>query len=76
MAKNMTEDAVRDLARDILGLTDNNTARAGVGQLTTFNQLGFAGVADKKKKITGCLRPVDRFALLVNNKCVVKGIIK
>lgn len=47
MAKNMTEDAVRDLARDILGLTDNNTARAGVGQLTTFNQLGFAGVADK-----------------------------
>lgn len=33
MAKNMTEDAVRDLARDILGLTDNNTARAGVGQL-------------------------------------------
>lgn len=47
MAKNLTEDAVRDLARDILGLTDNDIARAGVGQLTTFNQLGFAGVADK-----------------------------
>ncbi len=47
MAKNLTEDAVRDLARDILGLVDSDVARAGVGQLTTFNQLGFAGVADK-----------------------------
>lgn len=26
---------------------DSDAARAGVGQLTTFNQLGFAGVADK-----------------------------
>lgn len=47
MAKNMTEDAVRDLARDVLGLIDSEIARAGVGQLTTFNQLGFTGVADK-----------------------------
>lgn len=47
MAKNMTEDVVRDLARDILGLADSDIARAGVGQLTTFNQLGFPGVADK-----------------------------
>lgn len=47
MVKNLTEDAVRDLARDILGLVDSDVARAGVGQLTTFNQLGFAGVADK-----------------------------
>ena len=47
MAKNLTEDAVRDLARDILGLVDSDAARAGVGQLTTFNQLGFMGVADK-----------------------------
>lgn len=47
MAKNLTEDAVHDLARDILGLVDSDAARAGVGQLTTFNQLGFAGVADK-----------------------------
>lgn len=47
MAKNLTEDAVRDLARNILGLADSDVARAGVGQLTTFNQLGFAGVADK-----------------------------
>lgn len=47
MAKNMTEDAVRDLAREALGLVDSEIARAGVGQLTTFNQLGFPGVADK-----------------------------
>lgn len=47
MAKNMTEDAVRDLARDILGLADSDIAKAGVGQLTTFNQLGFPGVPDK-----------------------------
>lgn len=43
----MTEDAVRDLAREALGLVDSEIARAGVGQLTTFNQLGFPGVADK-----------------------------
>lgn len=43
----MTEDAVRDLARDILGLADSDLACAGVGQLTTFNQLGFPGIADK-----------------------------
>lgn len=47
MAKKLTEDTVRDIARDILGLVDSDAARAGVGQLTTFNQLGFPGVADK-----------------------------
>lgn len=47
MAKRMTEDEVRDLARGILGFEDKDGARSGVGQLTTFNQLGFAGVADK-----------------------------
>ncbi len=47
MAKTMTEDQVRDKARDILGLTDKDGVRAGVGQITTFNQLGFSGVADK-----------------------------
>jgi hypothetical protein ELI_2923 len=47
MAKKMTEDQVRDKARDILGLTDKDGVRAGVGQITTFNQLGFSGVADK-----------------------------
>lgn len=47
MAKNMTEDAVRDKARDILRFENRKGVRSGVGQLTTFNQLGFAGVADK-----------------------------
>lgn len=47
MAKRLTEDAVRDAARGILGLADSDVARSGVGQLTTFNQLGFPGVADK-----------------------------
>lgn len=47
MAKNLTEDEVRDFARNILGLKDSETALAGVGQLTTFNQLGFDGIADK-----------------------------
>ena len=47
MAKRMTEDEVRDLARGILGFEDKDGVRSGVGQLTTFNQLGFSGVADK-----------------------------
>lgn len=43
----MTEDEVRDSARDILGFEDKDGIRSGVGQLTTFNQLGFSGFADK-----------------------------
>lgn len=46
-AKYMTEDEVRDLARDTLGFFDTDDIRSGVGQLTTFNQLGFSGVSDK-----------------------------
>lgn len=38
---------MRDTARDILGLTDKDGVQAGVGQITTFNQLGFSGVLDK-----------------------------
>ena len=48
MAENMTEDEVRDKAREILGLNNHGGgATAGVGQLTTFNQLGFKGKLDK-----------------------------
>jgi len=43
----MTEDKVSEKAGEILGFTDSDTAQAGVGQLTTFNQLGFKGVNDK-----------------------------
>ena len=38
MAKKLTEDAVRDKARDILGFKDKDGVRSGVGQITTFNQ--------------------------------------
>ena len=43
----MTEDEVRDKAKKILGFDDTETAKSGVGQLTTFNLLGFKGVNDK-----------------------------
>ena len=47
MAKQMREDEVRDKARDILGFKNGENVRSGVGQLTTFNELGFIGKADK-----------------------------
>lgn len=47
MGKVRTEDEVRDWARGVLGLYDKSGVRAGAGQITTFNQLGFPGVADK-----------------------------
>ena len=47
MAKHLTEDEVRDIARDILGFKNKPGVVSGVGQLTTFNQLGFLGVSDK-----------------------------
>lgn len=47
MAEIRDEDEVRDFARDILGLYDKSGVKAGVGQIKTFNQLGFNGVSDK-----------------------------
>jgi len=44
---NMTEDEVRDLAGKILKFENSDEALSGVGQLTTFNQLGFKGILDK-----------------------------
>lgn len=46
MVISMTEDEVRDKAREILKW-DGMGVTAGVGQLTTFNQLGFKGKLDK-----------------------------
>lgn len=44
----MTEDQVRDLAGNILGFNEKeDNIQQGVGQLTTFNNLGFKGVLDK-----------------------------
>lgn len=43
----LTEDEVRDLAKNTLHLANEKYVKAGVGQLTSFNQLGFKGVQDK-----------------------------
>lgn len=46
--QNYTEDEIREMAGFILGFKEEiKNAEAGVGQLTTFNQLGFKGVNDK-----------------------------
>ena len=42
-----TEDQVRDIARTKLHLEETESAKAGVGQLTSFNQLGFYGIKDR-----------------------------
>lgn len=42
-----TEDQVRDKAKEILGFGNIENVKTGVGQLTTFNQLGFKGISDK-----------------------------
>jgi type I restriction-modification system DNA methylase subunit len=43
----MTEDIVREKAGKILGFETTETAISGVGQITTFNQLGFPNVKDR-----------------------------
>lgn len=48
MAKpKITEDVAREMAGKKLEFYDSENAVSGVGQLTSFNQLGFKGVADK-----------------------------
>ena len=42
-----TEDVVSEEASRILGLADTNEHRSGVGQRTSFSQLGFDGVKDR-----------------------------
>ena len=42
-----TEDEVRTEAGQILGFCDSDKCKSGVGQLTTFNKLGFKGISDK-----------------------------
>ena len=39
----LTEDQVRDKAKEILCFENTETAQSGVGQLTSFKQLGFTG---------------------------------
>ena len=47
MIKEMTEDEVRDLAGKILKFENTDRVQSGVGQLTSFNQLGFNGIKDR-----------------------------
>ncbi len=47
MYKQMTEDEIRDKANSILRFENDKDVKAGVGQLTSFNQLGFTGVKDR-----------------------------
>lgn len=48
MAKFKTEDEVRDADKIALGFNASEQyVKQGTGQLTTFNQLGFAGINDK-----------------------------
>lgn len=47
MPKKMTEDEVRDKARGILNMENKAGVKSGLGQITSFNQLGFPGVNDK-----------------------------
>lgn len=43
----LTEDQVRDKARETLGLYNTDSAISDAGQLTSFNQLGFDGIKDR-----------------------------
>lgn len=52
----MTEDEVLDKAKEILKFKDTKSVKSGMGQTTTFNQLGFKGVSDKPD---GWYLPID-----------------
>mgnify|MGYP004467372149 CR=1 FL=1 len=67
-----TEDIVREEAGQILGLKNEPNVKAGVGQLTTFNQLGIKGKG-KEKKPDGWYLPKDKGSIAIiletkNNK--------
>lgn len=49
MSGYLTEDEVRENAGKTLGFNKIKNVRCGVGQLTTFNQLGIKGKGKDKK---------------------------
>lgn len=69
MSKDLTEDEIRDNANTILDFQRyaEDGTKFGVGQLTTFNQLGFRGIADKPD---GWFLPENRqkVAILIETK--------
>ena len=59
-----TEDQVREEAGKILGFKNEKNIKSGVGQLTTFNQLGIKGEG-KDKKPDGWYLPSDKGAIAI-----------
>ena len=60
----LTEDEVRDKAGKVLGFKNEDNVIAGVGQLTTFNQLGITGEGNNKKP-DGWYFPKDKGAVAI-----------
>lgn len=60
----LTEDEVRETAGKILGFTKIKNVKCGVGQITTFNQLGIKG-GGKDKKPDGWYLPKDKGAIAI-----------
>lgn len=63
----ISEDKIRNSAKVILGFEDSDKAKSDVGQITTFNQLGFAG---NNKKPDGWYLPYDfnQVAIILETK--------
>lgn len=67
-----TEDQVRNVAEKILGLNDGEDGvKQGVGQITTFNQLGFKGVSDKPD---GWYLPNDKSKVAIIIETKAEGV--
>lgn len=64
MGEYLTEDEVRETAGKILGFTKVKNVKCGVGQITTFNQLGIK-VGGKDKKPDGWYLPKDKGAIAI-----------
>lgn len=64
MGEYLTEDEVRETAGKILGFTKVENVKCGVGQITTFNQLGIKGNG-KDKKPDGWYLPKDKGAIAI-----------
>lgn len=64
MGEYLTEDEVRETAGKILGFTKIKNVKCGVGQITTFNQLGIKG-GGKDKKPDGWYLPKDKGAIAI-----------
>ena len=64
MSEYLTEDEVREAAGKILGFNKIKNVKCGVGQITTFNQLGIKGKG-KDKKPDGWYLPKDKGAIAI-----------